>query len=386
MISLGYNLRSVLERRATSLMTVLGVGLVAMMFVLLFGFIGGLKQTLLNSGGGVGNWIVMSRGVTSEEMSHITYEQVEIIRTLPEVMSDGGVPLVSPEITTSVNIGRDKRFKQFVALRGVDPIAFQVHREMRLAAGRWPIRGNGEWVIGKAVAARAPSLRPGTQIHFGRRDWTIVGVFSDHSSERESEIWADFNDLKTDAQARNMDTDSVHVMLRPGSADPFNAALKSDGRLSLQTLTERDYYAAQAKLADQLQALGLVVGFALALGAAFGGMNTMYTAVARRQREIGVLRVLGFSRVAILSSIILESVILALAGGCVGLLLAIALARAMGLESRLMSVGSTFFAYRLTATAVAAALIASALVGLAGGVMPAWRAARVRIVESLREA
>ena len=385
MVPLRYNVRSILERRTTSIMTVLGVGLVAMMFVLLFGFIGGLKQTLINSGGAQ-NWIVMSRGVTSENMSNVTHEQVEILRARPEVLAVSGVGFVSPEIVGGVSIGRDKRVKQFVTLRGVDPIAFQTHRNMKIVAGRWPIRGQGEWVLGKAVAARAPYMTIGSKFHFGRRNWIIVGIFSDANSSRESEIWTDFNDLKTDAQARTMDTNAVHVILKPGTEDSFNAALKNDGRLSLQAMTEKQYYALQAKLVDQLQALGLIVVLALALGATFGGMNTMYAAVARRQREIGVMRVLGFSRFAILLSFVLESAFIAFIGGCVGLVLAIGLAQTTGLDNRLMSVGSTFFTYRLDAGAVTAAIIAATIIGVLGGLTPAWRASRVRIIESLREA
>ncbi|HUA32262.1 MAG TPA: ABC transporter permease [Candidatus Binataceae bacterium] len=385
MVPLRYNVRSILERRTTSLMTVLGVGLVAMMFVLLFGFIGGLKQTLINTGGPQ-NWIVMSRGVTNENMSNVTHEQVEILRARPEVLTASGVGLVSPEIVGGVSIGRDKRVKQFVTLRGVDPIAFQTHRNMKLVAGRWPIRGQGEWVIGKAVAARAPYMTIGSKFHFGRRNWTIVGIFSDANSSRESEVWTDFNDLKTDAKARTMDTNAVHVILKPGMEDAFNATLKNDGRLSLQAMTEKQYYALQARLVDQLQALGLIVVLALALGATFGGMNTMYSAVARRQREIGVMRVLGFSRFAILLSFVLESAFIAFIGGCVGLMLAVALAQTTGLDNRLLSVGSTFFTYRLDAAAVTSAIIVATIIGVAGGLMPAWRASRVRIIESLREA
>ena len=156
--------------------------------------------------------------------------------------------------------------------------------------------------------------------------------------------------------------------------------------MTLQGETETEYYAAQAAVAGQLRMLGLIVALALAIGAIFGGMNTMYTAVTRRGREIGVLRVLGFSRGDILSSFVIESVILGLAGGIAGVVLATAVAWATGLTSRTMNVGAMFFSYRPTAGAIVAGVVVSAIIGVVGGLMPAVRASRVGIISALREA
>jgi putative ABC transport system permease protein len=385
-IPVRYNLRSLLERRGTSLMTVLGLGMVAMIFVILFGFIGGLKSTMLNAGE-ERNWILLSRGAPDEGASFIAHDSIDIVRVRPEIAADGdGHSLISPEIFAGVNISRDKHVRQFVMLRGVTPIASHVHRNMHLVAGRWPVRGEGGWAVGQKVQARQPYLTTGTQFHYGRRNWTIVGVFADDDSARESEIWTDYEDLKTDARYNGEDTNSLHVVLKPGTSQAFQQALKNDGRLKLDALAERDYYAEQTKVVDQLRSLGLVVALALGIGATFGGMNTMYTSVARREREIGVLRVLGFSRGNILSSFVIESAILGIAGGIAGIALAFAVAWGTGLNSRLLSVGSTFFSYRPTPAALAAGLIAAAIIGIVGGLAPAWRAARIGVIESLREA
>src|SRR6202034_1201385 len=179
---------------------------------------------------------------------------------------------------------------------------------------------------------------------------------------------------------------ALHLVLNPGTATEFAQAIKADGRLSLQAETETQYYAAQAALPGQLRMLGLIVALALAIGATFGGMNTMYTAVARRGREIGVLRVLGFSRGDILSSFVIESVILGLAGGIAGVVLATAVAWATGLTSRTMSVGAMFFSYRQTAGAIVAGVVVAAIIRVAGGLMPALRASRGGILSALREA
>lgn len=386
MVPIRYNLRSVMERRATSLMTILGVALVAMIFVLVFGFAAGLNQSLLNAGEDR-NVIVMARGVTSENESFVSHQAVEILRVRPEIAtSQQHQPLLSRESIVGVNVSRTRGAKEFALLRGVEPIAYEVHPNLHLVQGHWPTRGNGEWVIGRRLLTRFPYLKPGTTFHYEHRDWNIVGVFSDNDSARESEAWTDLDDLINDFHWDVGGAAALHLVLNPGSSAEFAQAIKADGRLSLQAETETEYYAAQAALAGQLRMLGLIVALALAIGATFGGMNTMYTAVTRRGREIGVLRVLGFSRGDILGSFVIESVILGLAGGVAGVVLATAVAWATGLTSRTMSVGAMFFSYRPTAGAIVAGVVVAAIIGVAGGLMPALRASRVGIISALREA
>jgi putative ABC transport system permease protein len=384
MIPMRYNIRSLLERRATSVMTMLGVGLVAMIFVILFGFIGGLRSSELNAAG-ERNYIVVSRGAPQENESRVPRDQLELIRVNPDIaQSTDGTPLVSSETIAGVNVSRDNRVKQFVLLRGVTPMAYQVHSGMRLVSGRWPKRGNDEWIIGQKAQVRFPYLEPGSQFHYDRRDWTIVGVFTDRDSARESEILTDNDDLKT---ARHWSDDTaLHIVLKPGTAEAFQQAIKNDGRLRLDAISEPSYYAGQTQIADQLRSLGLVVAICLGIGAIFGGMNTMYTAVARREREIGVLRVLGFSRSNILVSFLVESAVLGLGGGAAGVAMAFLVASVTGLSSRLMSVGTLFFSYQPTPAAIASGVFVAAIIGVVGGMMPAWRASRIGIIDSIREA
>jgi ABC-type lipoprotein release transport system permease subunit len=386
MIPIRYNLGSIMERRITSLMTVMGVALTSMIFVILFGFIGGLKRTILNTGGGE-SWIVLSRGVTSEGASFITHDQVDVLRALPEIAMNGDKePLLSMESFAGVNISRGRSGKEIVTLRGVTPIAYQVHRNMRLIAGHWPVRGNGDWAIGRTLAARFPYLKPGAKFHYGHRDWLISAIFSDNSSARESEIWTDLDDLIVDRHYTPGACNAIHVILNRGTESAFADALQSDGRLKVEAIADSQYYSQQAKFANQLRSLGLVVAIALAIGATFGGMNTMYTTVARREREIGVLRALGFTRADILSSFMTESVLLGFAGGAAGIALAAVVAWATGLETRIMSAGGMFFVYRPGLAAASAGLVAATAIGALGGLMPAWRAARITVIESLREA
>ncbi len=374
-------------RRTTSAMTALGIALVVMILFLLLGFVAGLRATMTR-GGEADDWIVLSRAVTAEASSTVTREQYEIIRSRPEMASDpAGQPLVSPETVTAFNPTPDGPIdaSAFTYLRGVYPIAFKVHRGIRIETGRMPSPGKAEMIVGARLAARFPALTPPHVIHFGRRDWTIVGTFSDHGSARESEVWTDLDLLAQDIHTGGFYS-VLHVTLKPGMGAHFQDALTRDARLDLDATPESRFYANQSNLADQLRNIGVVVAIILAIGAVFGGMNTMYAAVARRSREVGVLRALGFSRGHILASFIIESAVLGLAGGIAGEILGVAVAYGSGLESRLMSVATFIFSFRLTPSAFASGLIAALIIGVLGGVLPAWRAARMGVIESLREA
>jgi hypothetical protein len=363
---------------------VLGIALVAMIFVILFGFIGGLRRTMLNTSGEQ-DWIVLNRGALDETFSYIAHDKINIVRVRPEIVTDtSGQPLISSEIFAGVDVSPVKKVKAVVLIRGVAPIAYHVHRGMRLVSGHWPVRGEGQWVVGQKLELRYPNLAPGTQFHFGRRDWTIIGVFTDNDSARESEIWTDIDDLRVDAQNHTADTNSLHVLLNPRSEANFKKSVED--QLSLDVESEREYYSKQASLVSQLRSLGLVIGITLAIGATFGGMNTMYSAVGRRHMEVGVLRCLGFSRRDVMISFVLESTVIGLAGGVLAPILAVIVSATTGLNSRLMQVGSLFFSYRLTGFTLTAGLVAAVSIGICGGLLPAWRAARLEIINSVRGA
>ena len=374
-------------RRTTSLMTALGIALVVMVVVILLSFVTGLRQSL-ELAGEPGHWIVLSRGTTSEGESYIPREQADILRARPEIATDAsGAALFSPEMVVPFNAAVNRPAIQFRAasLRGVSPIAYRMRRGLRLIAGRWPAPGRDEMAIGQKQAARFPELGVGSTFRYGRRTWTIVGIFADRGSALESEFWTDIDVLQQDARFEN-GYSSFHVVLKPGTEDSFRNALTGDNRLTVDALSEREFFAEQAKVADRLRELVLIVGLIVGTGAAFGGMNTMYAAVARRTREIGVLRTLGFSRESVLMCFLIESAILAVAGGVIGDLLAVALGLATGLNHRLMSVGAVVFSSVFTVDALWGGIMAALLIGVGGGLLPAWRAAHLPIIESLREA
>jgi len=385
LIPIRYNLRSLMVRRATSAMTASVVALVVMLLFILSGFVAGLRATVM-ANALTDNWIVLSRGTTDEGSSFISRDQYEIIKSRPQIAATpDGHALVSPEVITGFNPVPDAppASSMFTLLRGVYPIGYQVHRGMKLEGGRWPNRGTAEMVVGCKLAARFPNLAVGSDFKFGRRTYKIVGVFSDQDSARESEMLTDLDTLTQDIHVGN-GFEVLHVVLKPGTHDDFAKSLTTDSRVKVDTLSEQEFYAKQTAFVDQLRALGLIVALILAVGSVFGAMNTMYSAVARRTSEIGVLRVLGFSRFNVLASFVIESIVLALAGGILGELLGVIVAYSTGLSSQLMNVGEFIFRFRLTIGAFVSGIVAAILIGALGGLLPAWRASRIGLVESLR--
>jgi putative ABC transport system permease protein len=367
-------------------MTALSVALVAMILLLLSGFVAGAAHTMTAAANG-DNWIVVEKALTNESggMSH---EMYEVIRTLPEIQTDAvGKPLISGELVVGFDPTPDAAVATNAILRGVTPMAFEVHRGLHFVAGQPPKRGQDEIVIGQRLAVRFPNLSLGRIFQFGHHNWKVIGVFSDGGSARESEVWMDRDDLINDARVKagEVGYNSAHVVLKPGTSDQFERALESDTRLRVHAMSEREFYAAQANFTDQIRDLGLVIAVVLSIGAVFGGMNTMYTAVARRSREVGVLRVLGFSQATVLTSFVAESAILGFAGGVAGVVLGALVAGATGLNSRLMHVGTILFSFRLTPAAFGVGIGAAIVIGMIGGLMPAWRASRLDIVRALRD-
>ncbi|HYK65898.1 MAG TPA: ABC transporter permease [Patescibacteria group bacterium] len=386
-IPITYNLRSLMVRRTTSMMTALGIGLVVMVVVILLSFVSGLRRSF-ELVGEPGHWIILSRGTYSEGESYIPRAQSDILRSRPEIATDqSGAALFSPEMVVPFNAAVNRPATQFrpASLRGVSPIAYRMRRGLQLVAGRWPAQGRDEMAIGRKQAARFPELGVGTTFKYGRRTWTIVGIFADRGSALESEFWTDIDVLQQDARFEN-GYSSFHAVLKPGTEETFKNALNEDARLTVDAMSEREFLAARAKVADRLRELVLMVGLIVGTGAAFGGMNTMYAAVARRTREVGVLRTLGFGSGSVLTCFLMESVILALAGGIAGEALALILGFAADLNGRLMTVDGVVFSSAFTVRALVIGIVAAVLIGIAGGLMPAWRAAHLPIVESLREA
>ena len=387
MIPLSYNARSLVVRWSSSMMAGLGIALIVMILFILFGFVDGMRGTVQGAAE-TGNYVLLSTGAEAEPNSVVMQPAFDLLRVMPEFATDvSGAALISPEVVAGFNVNPGHPKTMFVYLRGVKPIAYRVHRRMRLITGSWPTPGAGEWVVGCKLAAKFPALNPPAKFHFGRRNWTIVGVFADDDSARESEVWCDVDDLFTDYHHQNQGIANVlHAIIKPGEVTALEETFKKDPRVPLHVESEKEFYAAQNQLADQFQSYGLMLASILAIGAMFGGMNTMYAAVARRSREIGVLRALGFGPGDVLTSFVAESAMLGLAGAIIGEVIGVVVADATGLNSHLMNVGLFVFSFHLGMRAFAAGLVAGILIGIAGGILPAWRASAIGVNEALREA
>lgn len=369
-------------------MTAFSVALVVMVLTILLGFVDGMRRTMTVAADR-SNFMVLERGVTVET-GYINHEAVQVLRTRPEIATDSsGKPLMSPELLVGVDPTPDAPRASTAIVRAVLPIAYRVHRSIRMVEGRRPERGKNEWIVGQRLAVRFPGLHVGAKFRWEpiKTDFPIVGVFSDNGSARESEAWMDVNDLAVaiHVPADALNANVIHLVLKRGEEEAFANALRGDNRLRVDLMSEHQFYSQAAGFSDQIRQLGMVVAVILAIGAIFGAMNTMYSAVARRRREVGTMRALGFGRGNVLAAFIVESLILAIIGGLIGETLAITVARATGLESRLMNVGTILFSFRLPWSAIGYGLIAAACIGIVGGFLPAWQAARLDVVDSLRD-
>jgi putative ABC transport system permease protein len=273
-----------------------------------------------------------------------------------------------------------------VTVRGVTPMAFAVRQNVRVVEGRQFTPGLYELVVGKKAAERYQGLEVGGSVKLQRKTWNVVGIFTSEGSGFESEIWGDYDAL---APVFNRTGGYQSLTLRladPGSLDAFNAELKANPNMQVQMASELQYYAGQAgQTATTLTALALFVGVIMGIGAVFGAMNTMYALVAARTREIGTLRALGFSRRSILGSFLIESAFLALLGGLLGSILALPINTLSGATG-----GANFsqvaFDFRVSPAWLAIAIAGAVFMGLIGGFLPAWRAARTPITAALRDA
>jgi putative ABC transport system permease protein len=384
-IPLKYNVRSLIVRRVTTALTISGVACVVGIFVLVLALANGLKETIV-AAGSPDNLLVLSTGARGETESGLTKEMAAVLGALQGVKNGGtGEPCVSPELVISP-ILENKRGEGeiWTIVRGVHPIAVLVHDQVRINEGRMLHAGSDEIIIGKGSSRELGSLAVGDRVRFGRRDWMIVGLFESHGTRFESEIWADLDVLMGDFRRDRLSSITVKVA-GTGNLDRTARAIEKDPRLPVKALPETSVLQGETQTATAYQAMGLAVAFILAGGALFGAMNTMYAAVAGRVRDIATLRALGFSRGAILISFVVEAVLISLAAGVLGCVLASA-GNGLSLSTMNLATWSNLsFALRVSPGILVAGLAFSLLIGIAGGLLPAFHAARLPIIRALRE-
>ena len=385
-IPLAYNLRNLRVRFTTTVMTALGVALTVAVLLGILALVNGLAQALAVTGH-PRQILVLRQGATSELVSAVTEEQYQALETVSGIERLEGEPLISHEIVSviALPLRGDPTQEGNVSARGISPVGIRMREDARIVEGRWFDPGKYEMVVGRGLHEIRGGTDLGDVIEFGRGRWTVVGVFDAGGSAYGSELWCDAN---LAAEARGMRGAWNSVLVRGESAAATQTLLnrvQDDQRLRLQGQLESEYYAKQMSTAGPVQALGMFVAAIMAVGSSFAAMNTMYTAVARRSREIGTLRLLGFSRGSIMTSFLIESLSLALLGGALGCLLTLPL---NGLEGRLgnqVTFSDIAFSFRVTPESLALGLAFAAIMGVVGGLLPARLAASRSVLSSMRD-
>jgi putative ABC transport system permease protein len=386
-IPLVYNVNSVRERWDSAVVAVLGIGGTVAVFVAMLAMARGFHATLVSSGS-PNNAIVRRAGATSEMDSSVTVEEVKILEVAKGVAHSGANALASPEVVVVASFplkatGTDAN----VQVRGLSPRVLDVRPNVKLSAGRLFRPGLPELVLGRNVMATYAGFALGNSIRFGGETWTVVGTFDAGGSAFDSEVWCDADVLKRVYQRPLGAFQSTTVRLEsPEAFTAFKASLAADPRLTLQVEREVDYYEKESRMLTQLiTVLGSLVAAVMGLGAVFGALNTMYSAVAERTREIATMRALGFGSASVVTSFVFESLVIALVGGLVG---CIAVLPVNGITTGTLNF-QTFshlaFAFRITPTLLGLGVAFALLMGVVGGLPPAFRAARLPIASALRD-
>ncbi len=385
-IPITYNIRNLIARKTTTLMTALGIALTVAVLLAVLAMVEGLRSSLAATGN-PNHVLVMRKGSTSELTSLMTRGWFQDLKLRPGVArNESGEAMASLEMVTIVVLeGPEAPGGMNVTVRGLLPIGFEMRDEARIVEGRMFEPGRRELVVGKSVAKRYPGARIGRQIDFGNGAWEVVGIMDAGRSAANSEIFADLNQLASD---QNRSDGLSSALLRaedPAAVQALINEIEADPRLNVSAMTERSYYAQQQASAAPIMAMGTFVSIIMAIGSCFAAMNTMYAAVARRSAEIGTLRVLGFSRFGILMSFTFEALLLSAVGGILGLLLVLPLTNVTTGLGNFITFSEISFNFRITPEIAIGGILFSMLMGLIGGLFPAGSAARKEILTALRQ-
>ena len=384
-IPVSYNLRNLVVRKTTTVITALGIALTVAVLLAVLALVNGLK-TAFQSSGDPRQILVMRKGATAELSSAVTREVFQDLKSMAGIARDGNEPMASLEMVTVINLPSvDSPTGMNVTLRGILPVGIKMRDGLKLQDGRWFQAGQREVVVGKSIAKRYPGAHLGNKMRFGRGEWEVVGVMDGGRSAVNSEIFGDLNQISSDF---NRADGLSSILLRATDAATVPAlvnSLNDDRRLGVLAETEKSYYEAQTNSGALLQFLGLFISIIMAVGSSFAAMNTMYAAVAYRSREIATLRVIGFSRPSILTSFVFESVLLSLLGAAVGIILMLPFNGMTTGTSNAVTFSEVVFSLRMTPRVLEAAILFAIIMGLVGGIAPAWQAARRDILGALRD-
>ena len=382
-----FGLMSIPQRRGAVTATVIGIAGVVAVFVGVLSIAAGFKRAMTASGSPDAA-IVLRSGSDSEMVSGFGRTETRVIADAPGVARNAQGPLSSAELFVIINLPkRSTGTDANVPLRGVEGAAMEVRDQLKISSGRMFTWGRNEVIVGAGAAREFAGLEIGSQIKVGRETWPVVGIFSANGGIAESEIWTDAKVLQG-AYNRGESYQSVYTRLASaGAFQQFKDSLTTNPQLNVKVIRQSDYYADQSQTLTRLiTTLGYLIAFLMAVGAVFGALNTMYSAVAARTREIATLRALGFGSGAVVVALMIESLVLALLGGAVGA--GISFAAFNNFHAATMnwqSFSQVTFAFAVTPHLLIQGVVWAASIGLIGGLFPAIRAARQPIAAALRE-
>jgi putative ABC transport system permease protein len=384
-IPISYNIRNLVLRKGLTVMTALGIALTVTTAIFLMALLAGLKHAFVSSGNPL-NVLVLRKGSEAELTGGFDRSLFPTLTTLPGIAKDShGEPMASGELVVVIVLPRkDGTGEVNVTVRGMMPDGLEMRPSAKLIEGRWFQPGQREVVVSDSIRRRFSHANIGDTMEFGKGAWTVVGVFDAGGSAYESEIWGDVNQEASDFDRREALSSAYLRATDPVAADALKNRVSDDQRLKLEGYIETAYYAKQTSSGNVIEYIGWTVALIMAVGSIFAAMNTMYAAVAYRGREIATLRVIGFSRPAILTSFVLESLLLALLGAVVGILLVLPFNGMETGTSNAVTFSEVVFALRITPQVALAALAFALIMGFVGGLAPAWHAARQNILNALR--
>ncbi|HET7704679.1 MAG TPA: ABC transporter permease [Thermoanaerobaculia bacterium] len=384
-IPLKYNIGNLMSRKVSALMTILGIGTVIAVMVAMLALYNGVQQALVSSGSKE-NLMVLREGAQAESTSWVTRDKYRIISALPGIeKAKNGEPLVSPELVIIFKLPRrDNPTGSNINVRGVTPKALEIRPYIELVEGRMFRPGVSEVIVSRRMQKRFLNTDIGNTFTFGPRTWTVVGIFDAKGTSFDSEIWADLDYLGL-AQKR---PEYSSVLLKPESAAAFQSitdAIRTDARLKLLVKSEHKYYEDQTSGLLGIRILVTIVTFFMILGATLGAMNTMFSAVASRKRELATMRALGFKRRDVLLSVVVEAVVVAGLAGIAGVLLALPVNGIATGTANFVTFSEVAFNFTISPGVAVFAIALAIVAGVVGGLLPAISAARLPITQALRE-
>lgn len=382
-----YNFRSVRARWTSTIVAVLGIAGTVGVFVAMLSLARGFKATLVASGS-PDNALILRGGATAEMTSGVSLDSVKVIQDAPGIARGSNGPLVTSEAVLMapiplISTGTDAN----VELRGVSPNVLEIRKQVKIVQGRMFTPGLAEVIVGKNANITYSGLTLGNTIGLGTLRWNIVGIFDAGGSSFDSEVWGDVNLLTTAYNRSNNYFQSITAHLNsPDSLNDLKDSITKDPRLNVDVMREIDYYAKQStNMTTLITRLGGFVAMVMAIGAIFGALNTMYSAVADRSREIATMRALGFGGPSVVISFLIEALLISFVGGVLGCL---AVLRLNGLTTstiNFQTFSNLAFAFKITPDLLAMGIVFALIMGILGGVFPAVRAARLPVATALRE-